>query len=177
MGCGGSDDPPDLEATAPVTTREAPAIESAETAPATGPAAPVPARQRGEIRALAAATADAVVRWDDALAACIGPSGHDDEPAATCTSSAWEQLFDRMYAAHAQLLDLIDRVRAGPCHEALGSELDAVHGFVSGATPTNVVWLDEHQQPPSRFDLETIVDLVRPVPGRLRAAAATTCAP
>ena len=50
-------------------------------------------------------------------------------------------------------------------------------GFVSGATPTNVVWLDEHQQPPSRFDLETIVDLVRPVPERLRAAAATTCAP
>jgi len=108
---------------------------------------------------------------------CIGPSGEGDDPAATCTNAAWEQLFDRMYAAHSELLDLIDRMPPGPCHEALASVLDAVHGFVSGATPTNVVWLDERQRPPSRFDLEAIVDLVRPVPERMRAAAATTCSP
>ncbi len=160
-----------------MTNAEAPPTDSTATEPGATPAAPVSARQRGEIEALATAAADAVSRWDDALAECIGPSGHDDEPAATCTSSAWEQLFDRMYAAHSKLLDIIDHMAPGACHEALGSELDAVHGFVSGATPTNVVWLDEHQQPPSRFDLETIVDLVRPVPQRLRAAAATTCAP
>ena len=55
------------------------------------------------------------------------------------------------------------------------SALDAVHGFLSGATPTEVVWLDEQQHPPSTFDLESIVDVVRPVPARMRDAAATTC--
>lgn len=50
-----------------------------------------------------------------------------------------------------------------------------VHGYLSGATPTKVVWLDERQQPPSLFDLEAVVDLVRPAPARLREAAATTC--
>ncbi len=50
--------------------------------------------------------------------------------------------------------------------DALSSALDAVHGFLAGATPLEVVWLDEHQQPPSTFDLESIVDLARPVPAR-----------
>jgi hypothetical protein len=34
----------------------------------------------------------------------------------------------------------------------------------------NVVWLDERQQPPSVYDLESIVDVVRPLPARLRTA-------
>jgi hypothetical protein len=63
------------------------------------------------------------------------------------------------------------RLRPGRCHKALKTVLDAVHGFLSGATPTNGVWLDERQRPPSRFDLESIVD--RSVPARMREAAAT----
>ena len=59
--------------------------------------------------------------------------------------------------------------------DALKSALDAIHGFLAGATPTNGVWLDERQQPPSRFDLESIVDLVRPVPAQMRTVAATAC--
>lgn len=36
----------------------------------------------------------------------------------------------------------------------------------------NVVWLDEQQQPPTVYDLESIVDVVRPLPARLRVAEA-----
>jgi hypothetical protein len=50
-----------------------------------------------------------------------------------------------------------------------------VHGFLSGATPTNVVWLDERQRPPSRLDLESIADLARPAPALLSDAVEGTC--
>jgi hypothetical protein len=59
---------------------------------------------------------------------------------------------------------------------ALGAENDILRGFWHGAAPLDLAWLDERQRPPSRFDLETAVDLVRPVPGHIRDAA-TVCAP
>ena len=100
-----------------------------------------------------------------------------DDVGATCTQAAWEQLFDNVQGAQDALLIRMHSLRAGRCHEALRSALDAAHGFLAGAVPTNVVWLDEQQQPPSRFDLESIVDLVRPVPARMRDAAVTVCRP
>jgi hypothetical protein len=81
-----------------------------------------------------------------------------------------------MYVAHSELLAIVDRIHAGRCHEEVAAVVDAVHGFLSGATPTNVVWLDEQQRPPSRFDLESVVDIVRPVPARIRDAVAAACA-
>ena len=136
--------------------------------------APVSARQRDVIVTRARVAADAIERWNRDLDTCLGPSGKGDA-AATCVSAAWEQLFDQMRVAQSELLDLVDRMDPGACHEALASVVDAVHGFLAGATPLEVVWLDERQQPPSTFDLESIVDLARPVPARLRDAAATTC--
>lgn len=179
-GCGGSDDRPDLEASRPTTETNvstpvetvADRNESAATVPAN--AAPVPARQRGEIVSRARAAEGAIERWNRGLDACLGSAG-EGAAAATCISSAWEQLFDQMRVAQFELLDLADRMDPGACHDALASVVDAVHGFLAGATPLEVVWLDEHQQPPSTFDLESIVDLARPVPARLRDAAATTC--
>lgn len=80
-----------------------------------------------------------------------------------------------MDVAQYQLLRILRPLPAGPCHESLSVVLDGVHAYLSGAMPTKVVWLDERQQPPSLFDLEAVVDLVRPAPARLREAAATTC--
>jgi hypothetical protein len=181
-GCGGSDDRPDLEAAPPATetaasTVDEPGSPSPSTATPTAPASstPLPARQRGRITTQAADTAAAIERWNAALSLCIGASGGGDNASATCTQAAWEQLFDAMDVAQYELLRLVNRIAPGACHEALVSVLDAVHGFLAGATPTNVVWLDEQQQPPSRFDLEAIVDLVRPVPARMRDAAESTC--
>jgi hypothetical protein len=180
-GCGGSDDRPDLEAAPPATettaTVDEPDSPSPVTATPSAPAAstPLPARQRGRITAQAAATAAAIERWNADLSACIGPSGEGDNAGATCTQAAWEQLFDAMDVAQYELLRLLNRIGPGPCHDALVTVLDGVHGYLAGATPTNVVWLDEQQRPPSRFDLEAIVDLVRPVPARMRGAAETTC--
>lgn len=178
-GCGGSDDRPDLEAAPPATETAAStdATDSPSPVTAAPPATstPLPARQRARITAQAADTAAAIERWNAALLACIGPSGEGDNAGATCTQSAWEQLFDAMDVAQYELLRLLNRIGPGACHEALVTVLDGVHGFLAGATPTNVVWLDEQQRPPSRFDLEAIVDLVRPVPTRMRDAAETTC--
>ncbi len=141
-------------------------------------ATPLTASQRDEIRTLAVDAGAAVPRWDEELAACIRPSGDGDgdDADATCTRAAWEQLFNQMYVAHYELLALVDRI-AGSCHEALAAVVDAVHGFLSGAgaTPTNVAWLDEQQRPPNRFDLELVVEIVRPVPVRTREAMETGC--
>jgi hypothetical protein len=184
-GCGGSDDRPDLEATPPttepLTSETAPTTEVA--APAnTGASptqaansAPLPANTQRRIASQANDVEAAVTRWNDRVSACVGPSGTRDDAGASCTRAAWDQLFDQMYVAQYELLDLLDRMGAGRCHEALASVVDSVHGFLSGATPTKVVWLDEQQRPPSLFDLESIVDLVRPVPAHIRRAAATAC--
>ncbi len=181
-GCGGSDDRPDLEAAPPPaettasTADEAGSPSSVTTAPTVSASStPFPARQRARITAQAADTAAAIERWDAAFSACIGPSGEGDDPGATCTKTAWELLFDAMDVEQYVLLRLLNRIGPGACHETLVTVLDAVHGFLAGATPTNVVWLDEQQRPPSRFDLEAIVDLVRPVPAQMRDAAETTC--
>jgi len=53
----------------------------------------------------------------------------------------------------------------------------AARVFWHGAAPLDLAWLDEHQRPPSRFDLEAAVDLVRPVPARIRDATTAVCAP
>ena len=180
-GCGGSDDRPDLEAAPPATETTASTVDepdspsSVTTTPTASATGPLPARQRARIAAQAADAAAAIERWNAALSACIGPSGEGDNAGATCTQSAWEQLFDAMDVAQYELLRLLNRIGPGACHEALVTVLDGVHGFLAGATPTNVVWLDEQQRPPSRFDLEAIVDLVRPVPTRMRTAAEKTC--
>jgi hypothetical protein len=181
-GCGGSDDRPDLEAASPPaettasTVAEPDTPSSVATTPtATAKSKPLPARQQARITAQATDTAAALERWNAALSACISPSGEGDDPGATCTKAAWELLFDAMDVEQYELLRLLNRIGPGACHETLVTVLDAVHGFLAGATPTNVVWLDEQQQPPSRFDLEAIVDLVRPVPARMRDAAETTC--
>lgn len=177
-GCGGSDERPDVEDLS--TTTEAPLgtlEESVTTSPGAGTPRPtlLPARQHARISTQAADAARAIERWNADLAECLGPSGEGDNAGATCTHAAWEQLFDAMDVAQYELLLLVNRIEPGACHDALTMELDAVHGFLAGATPTNVVWLDERQQPPSRFDLEMIADLVRPVPARMRVAAETVC--
>jgi hypothetical protein len=180
-GCGGTDDRPDLEASpttvnAPVATE--PETGAAEEMPATASATPggstrLTPRQSRSIPIRADEIEAAVADWDDRLDACAGPTADGDDPAATCTRAAWEQLFDQMDVAQYYLLRLLGPLHGGACHESLTVALDAVHGFLSGAVPTNVVWLDDQQQPPSRFDLESIVDLVRPVPAQMRTAAAT----
>jgi len=121
----------------------------------------------------------AVRRWDEELAACVGPSGDGDDPDATCTHGAWEQLVDQV-EVEIEIYYLLEHLRAmprGPCHDALRAENDLLRGFRHGAAPRDLAWLDEQQRPPSRFDLDTAVDLVRPVPGRIREVVTTLCAP
>ena len=89
-----------------------------------------------------------------------------------------------MYLRHRRL-SLVTLVAAtfalramprGACHEALAAENDLLRGFWHVAAPLNQAWLDEQQRSPSLFDLEAAVDLVRPVPGRIRDAATSVCA-
>lgn len=185
-GCGGhSDERADLEvstqpAPPPATIAPAPpqatGVDDASSSLAPATAGSVSGRERADLATRAAGIGAAIGRWDDRFGACTGPSGDGDDAGATCTRVAWEQLFKQMYVAHSELLTLVDRIDAGTCHEEVAAVVDAVHGFLSGATPTNVVWLDEQQRPPSRFDLESIVDIVRPVPARIRDAVVVACA-
>ena len=179
-GCGGSDDRPDLEAsltTTQVTTAPVTTTTEADAALEASARSGIPAttRQRGVIVTQAGVAAAAVSRWERAVGSCVGPSGESDDAGASCTRAAWDQLFDQMFSVQYELLDLMGPLERGPCREALATALDAVHGFLAGAVPTKVVWLDEQQQPPSRFDLEAIVDVARPAAARMRAAAATSC--
>ena len=75
------------------------------------------------------------------------------------------------------LLEHLRAMPSGACHEALAAENDILRGFWHGAAPLDLAWLDEQQRPPSRFDLEAAVDLVRPVPARIRDATTAVCAP
>jgi hypothetical protein len=183
-GCGGSDDRPDLEASSTTTDAETtpPAVTTTmESAPRTVSGTPIgkravpTTRERRVIATQAGVAEAAVARWEAALDLCIGPSGGGDDAGASCTRAAWDQLFDQMYSVQYELLDLMGRMSRGPCRESLSSALDGVHGFLSGAVPLKVVWLDDQQRPPAVFDLEAIVDLARPVAGRMRDAAATVC--
>ena len=181
-GCGGSDDRPDLAASS-TTLDEPAAVETTRTTaddtPSTSANTRMPRRMTPTAFRTIPIRADeidaAVANWDVRLDTCVGPSGDGDDAGATCTRIAWEELFDQMEVAQYYLLRLVRPLRHGACHDSLASALDAVHGFLSGATPTKVVWLDEQQRPPSTFDLEAIVDVVRPVPARMREAGATTC--
>jgi hypothetical protein len=183
-GCGGGDDRPDLEGsptTIEVETTPSAATTTTDSMPGAPPAMPVgnsgtpTSAQRRVIVTQADVAGAAVGRWEAALDSCVGPSGGGDDTSASCTRAAWEQLFDQMYSVQYELLDLMGRMSRGPCRETLASALDGVHGFLSGAVPLKVVWLDEQQRPPALFDLEAIVDVARPVAGRMRDAAATTC--
>jgi len=183
-GCGGGgDERPELAAAEQAT----PTVETSEpqAAPTVAPnsvssqmlrSIPLPARQRQEVGRQAVATAAAVERWDTALAACVGPSGDEDDADATCTHAAWEQLVDQVEIEMYYLLEHLRAMPRGSCHDALGAENDILRGFWHGAAPLDLAWLDEQQRPPSRFDLETAVDLVRPVPGRIRDAVTSVCA-
>ena len=183
-GCGGSDDRPDLEAssmtTAVETTPQA-VTTTMESAPGAVPSTPVgnkaaPTPRERRVIATQAGVAEAAVRrWEASLDSCVGPSGEGDDTGASCTRAAWDQLFDQMYSVQYELLDLMGPMSRGSCREALASALDGVHGFLSGAVPLKVVWLDDQQRPPAVFDLEAIVDVARPVAGRMRDAAATAC--
>jgi hypothetical protein len=183
-GCGGGDDRPDLRAQPPPeteTTTSAPSATTAEEKVAT-PSSPTPAskptrlgsEEGRRITTEATIAADAIRRWDEDVTVCVGPAGTRKDPGGTCTRAAWDRLFDQMYSVQYELLDLLDRIRSGGCHEDLASAVDAVHGFLAGATPLKVVWLDDQQRPPALFDLESIVDVARPVPARIRVAT-TTC--
>lgn len=183
-GCGGSgDERPELAAAEQAT----PTVETAvpEAAPSAAPSwvssqvrsVPLPTRQRQEVGKRAADTAAAVQRWDAALAACVGPSGEGDDSGATCTHAAWEQLVDQVEIEMYYLLAHLRAMPRGSCYEALSAENDILRAFWHGAAPLDLAWLDEQQRPPSRFDLETTVELVRPVPRRIRDAVTTVCAP
>ena len=184
VGCGGSgDDRPDLPAAAPpsespVTTPApaAPAVASSTTATLTERSPSVDEPQRARITAQAADTDAAIRRWEEELAGCVGPHGDGDDSDATCTHAAWEQLVDQVEIEMYYLLEHLRAMPRGPCHDALAAENDILRGFWHGAAPLDLAWLDEQQRPPSRFDLETAVDLVRPVPGRIREAVTTPCA-
>jgi hypothetical protein len=179
VACGESDDRPDLAAPPPQTTETlatVPTTSDAGTATQSVTAVRTSTRLRpGERRRIAeqASAAEAAVeQWNSALDSCLGPSGTAHDPGGTCMRAAWEQLFDQIYAVQYELLALGD-VRAGACHRRLAAAVDAAHGFLSGATPLSVVWLDDQQRPPSVYDLEAIVDVARPLPARLHEVEAT----
>lgn len=183
-GCGGSgDERPELaapEQATPTTETSVPEAAPSEASSAMANqvlrSIPLPARQRREVSRQAAATAAAVRRWDTALAGCVGPSGDGDDADATCTHAAWEQLVDQVEIEMYYLLEHLRGMPPGACHAALKAENDILRGFWHGAAPLDLAWLDEQQRPPNRFDLEAGVDLVRPVPERIRAAVTSVCA-
>ena len=182
-GCGGSgDDRPELaaaELATPTVETSVPEVApsgASSSVPSRMRYGPLPPRQRQQVGKQAGATAAAVRRWDAMLAACIGPSGDGDDDDATCTHAAWEQLVDQVEIEMYYLLEHLRGMPRGSCHAALRAENDILRGFWHGAAPLDLAWLDEQQRPPSRFDLEAAVDLVRPVPGRIQDAAATVCA-
>jgi hypothetical protein len=136
---------------------------------------PLPTAERARI-ATRADTRAAIGRWDDELAVCIRPIGEGDDSDATCTHDAWNELVLQVEVAMYYLLDDLRAMPRGACHDALAAQNDLLRAFWHGAAPLNQAWLDEQQRPPSLFDLRAAVDLVRPVPGRIRDAATTVCA-
>jgi hypothetical protein len=181
-GRGGSDDSPDVaittqQAEKAVPTTPAPAAASGTTsAPISPSPMPLPTAERARIATRAADTQAAIRRWDDELAVCIGPTGEGDDSDATCTHEAWNELVLQIDVAMYYLLNDLRAMPRGACHDALAAENDLLRAFWHGAAPLNQAWLDEQQRPPSLFDLRAAVDLVRPVPERIRDAATTVCA-
>jgi hypothetical protein len=121
----------------------------------------------------AAETSAALGRWDEELGVC---TERGDDSASTCTHAAWERFVFQVEIAMYYLLNELRAMPRGACHDALAAENDLLRGFWHGAAPLNLSWLDGQQRPPSRFDLDSAVDLVRPVPGRIGQAVQTVCA-
>jgi hypothetical protein len=179
-GCGGDLDPSPAATSPPSeptpTTPDLTASRAGMSSTRAQPAAsPVPARKRGEIVSRAQDTAAAIARWDEQLAACIGPEGHADDSGATCTHAAWGRLVFQVDVAVWYLLGDLRDMPPDACHEALGAQLDALRGFWQGAAPLDLEWLDPQQRPPVLYDLDSAVALIRPVPSRIRDAVTTAC--
>ena len=180
-GGGGSDDVPDVANTTQQVEGAAPtapprAASGTTSAPVSPGARPLPAAERARIATRAGDTQAAIGRWDHELAACVGPTGEGDDSDATCTHEAWNELVLQIDVAMYYLLNDLRAMPRGACHDALAAENDLLRAFWHGAAPLNQAWLDEQQRPPSLFDLRAAVDLVRPVPERIRDAATTVCA-
>ena len=182
-GCGGGDDRPDLavsgspqpiETTAPASSASSTAQGETPTAASSQPIQ-LRATQRREIRARATETATAISRWDREFTDCVGPNGDGDDSDATCTHKAWEQLVDQVEIEMYYLLEHLRAMPRGPCHDALAAENDILRAFWHGAAPLDLAWLDEQQRPPSRFDLDSAVGILRPVPRRIDEAVGTVC--
>jgi hypothetical protein len=180
---GGSDESSEAvtstQAEESVTTPAPPQAGAGEQPPrpTTRAAAPLPVAKRDQLVMRAADTQAAIGRWDAELAACLGPTGNADDSGATCTHAAWGRLVYQVDVAMYYLLDDLRPMKGGTCHDALAAENDLLRGFWNGAAPLDLAWLDEKQRPPSLFDLDTAVNLLRSVPGRIREAATTLCAP
>jgi hypothetical protein len=182
-GCGrGSDEPSEAVTTTQteerLTTAAPPQLRTGEKS-STLPtrAAPLPVTNRAQLVMRAADTQLAIGRWDAELAACLGRTGNADDSGATCTHAAWGRLVGQVDVAMYYLLDDLRPMPRGTCHDALAAENDLLRGFWNGAAPLNLAWLDENQRPPSLFDLDTAVNLLRPVPARIRETATSVCAP
>ncbi len=183
-GCGGGnrDESTDVaittqQAEGAVPTTPAPtAVSGTTSAPVSPRPRPLPTAKRARIATRAADTQAAIGRWDDKLAVWIGPTGEGDDSDATCTHEAWNELVAQAEVAMYYLLNDLRAMPRGACHDALAAQNDLVRAFWHGAAPLNQAWLDERQRPPSLFDLRAAVDLVRPVPERIRDAATTVCA-
>jgi hypothetical protein len=186
VGCGGGGDesPEAATTTAPAEVPAAAAAAPRKPNVATGPSSravvpgsiPLPTSERVRIATRASDTQAAIRRWDARLAACIGPTGEGDDSDATCTHAAWSELVVQVEVAMYYLLNDLRAMPRGVCHDALAAENDLLRAFWHVAAPLNQAWLDEQQRPPSLFDLGAAVDLVRPVPGRIRGAATSVCA-
>jgi hypothetical protein len=183
-GCGGGDDRPDIavsgspepiETTAPASSASSTAQGETPTAASSEPIE-LRATQRREIRTRATETATAISRWDHEFAECVGPTGEGDDSDATCTHAAWEQLVDQVEIEMYYFLEELRAMPRGPCHDALAAENDILRAFWHGAAPLDLAWLDEQQRPPSRFDLDSAVAILRPVPRRIEEAVVTVCA-
>jgi hypothetical protein len=183
-GCGGGEDRPDIavsgspqpiETTAPASSVSSAAQGETPTGASSQPIE-LRATQRREIRTRATETATALSRWDQEFTECVGPTGDGDDSDATCTHKAWEQLVDQVEIEMYYFLEELRVMPRGACHDALAAENDVLRGFWHGAAPLDLAWLDEQQRPPSRFDLDSAVAILRPVPRRIEEAVGTVCA-
>ena len=151
-GCGGESDPSPAATSPPSEpTPTTPALTAGRagtsSTPAQPAASPVPARERSEIVSQAQDMAAAIARWDEQLAACIGPEGHADDSGATCTHAAWGRLVFQVDVAVWYLLGRSTR-HAAPARamkpsvrsstRCEGSGRERRRSTSSGSTSSNV---------------------------------------
>ena len=185
ISCGGGDDRPDISvatdevqppATTPPESTAATTVTERSSTPAPTTSTDLSERVKAEIASQAASAGTAIGRWDEELAACSGPSAAAGDRGATCVHEAWQRLVFQVEVSLYYLRGHLRDTRSGRCHDALAREADTLRGFWYGAAPLDLSWLDEQQRPPSRLDIESAVDLLRPVPARIREDVATACA-